>query len=446
MSLYFRMHFLFFMTNPMWKTMLVIVGLSLLFSTIMISNVIMAYSQSPTKRPTIHGVKIHAPGLGEKVSIAVNNLTITGRSVDNQSSDCQVFVIVNDVKPYQKALAIGLNGGDDFSQWKYALFPDYAKVKFGTNKITAKIDCKDPMDMLRYDTINIMGTKAYDLEQDDTSRRTEDISRVEKNASLDIGSLGAERSTQSHGLVNTIIKDKNLAPSHSKISSSRADSYNGEAQNIYSNKKMTISSRVKYLVILIPNEGHESTNQPKNQLPLINQPYVPQKAIIEKGTSIIWLNADVGHRHKISLNDSNSEKIFDSRFFKYNTTSNAIRLNETGTYQYWESDVSKEVPDFVMTGTITVYSQEQNNATTVSQNKDDIAGVFMVPARFLDKYRSEFEDRGFTIDSTYTYKDLRGGQKGTGPEQTLIVWKAHNVPLKKVIRDLEELTPTLPYS
>jgi len=412
----------------------------------MISNVIMAYSQSPTKRPTIHGVKIHAPGLGEKVSIAVNNLTITGRSVDNQSSDCQVFVIVNDVKPYQKALAIGLNGGDDFSQWKYALFPDYAKVKFGTNKITAKIDCKDPMDMLRYDTINIMGTKAYDLEQDDTSRRTEDISRVDKNASLDIGSLGAERSTQSHGLVNTIIKDKNLAPSHSKISSSRADSYNGEAQNIYSSKKMTISSRVKYLVILIPNEGHESTNQPKNQLPLINQPYVPQKAIIEKGTSIIWLNADVGHRHKISLNDSNSEKIFDSRFFKYNTTSNAIRLNETGTYQYWESDVSKEVPDFVMTGTITVYSQEQNNATTVSQNKDDIAGVFMVPARFLDKYRSEFEDRGFTIDSTYTYKDLRGGQKGTGPEQTLIVWKAHKVPLKKVIRDLEELTPTLPYS
>lgn len=99
-----------------------------------------------------------------------------------------------------------------------------------------------------------------------------------------------------------------------------------------------------------------------------------------------------------------------------------------------------------MTGTITVYSQEQHNATTVSQNKDDIAGAFMVPARFLDKYRSEFEDRGFTIDSTYTYKDLRGGQKGTGPEQTLIVWKAHNVPLKKVIRDLEELTPTLPYS
>jgi hypothetical protein len=70
----------------------------------------------------------------------------------------------------------------------------------------------------------------------------------------------------------------------------------------------------------------------------------------------------------------------------------------------------------------------------------------MVPAKFLDKYRSEFENNGFTIDSTYTYKDLRGGQRGTGSEQTLVVWKAHNVPLKIVISDLQELTSSLPYS
>jgi hypothetical protein len=158
------------------------------------------------------------------------------------------------------------------------------------------------------------------------------------------------------------------------------------------------------------------------------------------------LNADVGNRHKISLNDSNSEKIFESGFFKYNTASNPIRLNETGTYQYWESNVSKEVPDFVMKGTITVASQGQHNTTTVSQNNEDIAGTIKVPARLLDKYRSQFEDNGFTIGSTYTYKDLRGGQKGTGPEQTLIVMKAHNVPLKMVISVLEELTPTLPYN
>lgn len=70
----------------------------------------------------------------------------------------------------------------------------------------------------------------------------------------------------------------------------------------------------------------------------------------------------------------------------------------------------------------------------------------MVPARFLDKYRAQFQDKEFTIDSTYTYKDLRGCQKGTGPEQTLIVWKTHDIPLKEVISYLEELTPTLPYT
>ena len=48
-----------------------------------------------------------------------------------------------------------------------------------------------------------------------------------------------------------------------------------------------------------------------------------------------------------------------------------------------------------------------------------IISAFMVTARLLDKYRSECENNGFTIDSTCTYKDLRGGQKGTGPEQTL---------------------------
>jgi hypothetical protein len=412
----------------------------------MILNAHMAHSQSSANRPTIHGVKIHSPRPGDKVSIEIDNFTITGKSIDNQSSNCQVLVIVNDVKPYQKASAIGSSGGDDFSQWKYSFSPDYSKLKVGTNKITAKIDCKNSLNALRYNTINIIGTRTYDSEQDEASPKTEDISRAESNGSLEANNLEVNRSAEPQDQANTIINDKDLAPYHSNMLSSRADFSTTHAQNIYSDKNMTISLGVKYLVILIPNEGHESTNQPKNQLPLINQPYVPQNAIVDKSMSIIWLNADVGHRHKISLNDSNSEKIFESGFFKYNTASNPIRLNETGTYQYWESNVSKEVPDFVMKGTITVASQGQHNTTTVSQNNEDIAGTFMVPARLLDKYRSQFEDNGFTIGSTYTYKDLRGGQKGTGPEQTLIVWKAHNVPLKKVISVLEELTPTLPYN
>ncbi|HEY7227342.1 MAG TPA: hypothetical protein VH481_04390 [Nitrososphaeraceae archaeon] len=434
------------MTNPIWNVIMVIVGLTLLFSTFLISNDNIAHSQPSSKKPTIHGVLIQNPGVDDKVSTENNNFTITGRSVDNQSSGCQILVIINDVKPYQKASAIGIHGSDDFSQWKYDLSPDYTKLKIGKNKITAKIDCKNPPDLLRYDTINIMGTKPFNLKEVETNPNTGDISVLQNNDSLKAGNLLMKRPIKSQDLENTTINDNKLAQSDFNTSTSRVDRFTTDAQNIYSDKKMIIPSSVKYLIILIPNEGHESINQPKNQLPLINQPYVPQNVIIDKNTSIIWVNADVGHRHKITLNDSNSEKIFESKFIKYNTTSNSIKFNETGTYQYWESNVSKEAPDFIMKGSINVIHREQHNTTHGSQDMEDIVGTLMVPAKFLDKYRSEFENNGFTIDSTYTYKDLRGGQRGTGPEQTLVVWKAHNVPLKIVISDLQELTSSLPYS
>lgn len=74
-----------------------------------------------------------------------------------------------------------------------------------------------------------------------------------------------------------------------------------------------------------------------------------------------------------------------------------------------------------MSGTITVISNNQHNVTTdVLQKSDEIVGTYMIPARFLD---AQFQDKEFTINSIYTYKDLRGCQKGTSPEQTLIVWK-----------------------
>ena len=77
-----------------------------------------------------------------------------------------------------------------------------------------------------------------------------------------------------------------------------------------------------------------------------------------------------------------------------------------------------------MSGTITVISNNQHNVTTdVPQKSDEIVVTYMIPARFLDKYRAQFQDKEFTINSIYTYKELRACQKGTGPEQTLIVWK-----------------------
>jgi hypothetical protein len=45
--------------------------------------------------------------------------------------------------------------------------------------------------------------------------------------------------------------------------------------NIYQTQTIVLGKNVKNLVIVIPNEGHEDPNVPKD-LRVINQPYIPQ--------------------------------------------------------------------------------------------------------------------------------------------------------------------------
>jgi hypothetical protein len=67
----------------------------------------------------------------------------------NATSNCQVFVILDGIKPYQKA--VGLSG-TDYSNWKYTLSPAYpAAIKTGTNKITAKLICQaSPAELTKF--------------------------------------------------------------------------------------------------------------------------------------------------------------------------------------------------------------------------------------------------------------------------------------------------------
>ena len=90
---------------------------------------------------------------------------------------------------------------------------------------------------------------------------------------------------------------------------------NIDATSLYNDKTMILGNNVKNFVIVIPDEAHESLNQPKNQLPLTNQPYLPQHLVTNVGTAIVWFSADVGHKHMITLTDSNSKKVYESAFF-----------------------------------------------------------------------------------------------------------------------------------
>jgi plastocyanin len=210
-------------------------------------------------------------------------------------------------------------------------------------------------------------------------------------------------------------------------------------------------------VILIPNEAHESINQPRDQYPLANQPYLPQNAIVNAGTAATWFNGDVDHEHTITVVQGNSipstetniltaAPIYESDKFEYNTAISSSVFNDTGAYTYFEKDMSEDDPGFVMNGTITVINQPASLTSSSASGTVDTVGVLMVPYQDIQTYTSDLNDRGFAIDSTHNFKDLRGGQSGTGDEQTLIVWTTSGMSLSDVVTNLQEFALELPYS
>jgi plastocyanin len=235
------------------------------------------------------------------------------------------------------------------------------------------------------------------------------------------------------------------------------------AADLYKNKSLVLSPNIRHFVVLIPNEAHESLNQPKNQYPLVNQAYLPQNIIVNPGIMVIWFNGDVDHDHKVSLtNDRNPDSVlFDSDTFAFNEASRPIVLNDTGTYNYYEVNVNENDEDFVMRGNITVISEGSSdgsspttvsyggnsaNSTGTALNNGDTAGVLMVPTQDIGNYVQDLKSKGFAVDSTYNFKDLRGGQKGTGDEQALLVWSTSGMDPTDVISALRDITPRLPYS
>jgi hypothetical protein len=65
-------------------------------------------------------------------------LLISGHSSDNIAKNCSVSVIVNNVRPYQNAIAKGSGGINDFSQWEFSLRNDYSQLIEERSNLYAK--------------------------------------------------------------------------------------------------------------------------------------------------------------------------------------------------------------------------------------------------------------------------------------------------------------------
>ena len=125
-------------------------------STSQISNTT-ASGATNTTSFVAHGVRITSPVKGQQVPVGI--LTVTGVSKDNATTDCQVFVIVNGIKPYQNASATGSGGNKDYSKWSFTLSPKYTLIKEGENRIATKFSCEPNPAIASFYSVNVTGTR-----------------------------------------------------------------------------------------------------------------------------------------------------------------------------------------------------------------------------------------------------------------------------------------------
>jgi hypothetical protein len=88
--------------------------------------------------PPIMGIKITSPVANQ---VPVGELTISGISTDNATTNCTVYTDWNNTKPFQKAVATGLGGVDDYSKWNFTYTDKYHLITNGTNNLTSKLSC-----------------------------------------------------------------------------------------------------------------------------------------------------------------------------------------------------------------------------------------------------------------------------------------------------------------
>ncbi|MGB8933629.1 MAG: hypothetical protein WCC17_00820 [Candidatus Nitrosopolaris sp.] len=112
--------------------------------------------------PTTHlpAVKITSPQKSQQIRVG-SNILVSGISSPPPGvshTGCTVSVLLNGVKPYQKTVATGPGGINDYSIWHYNITPKYALIKHGQNKITAKISCiASPSNLTKFTSVNMTG-------------------------------------------------------------------------------------------------------------------------------------------------------------------------------------------------------------------------------------------------------------------------------------------------
>ncbi len=123
----------------------------IIFVSVTVTNTV-AYAQLQN----ILGLKITSHEQGQEVP--VGELTISGTSTDNATSDCIVYADVNNIKPFQKATATGPGGTNDYSTWTFTYTDKYNLITNGTNELTSKLSCvSSPTNLTKWNSVIVVG-------------------------------------------------------------------------------------------------------------------------------------------------------------------------------------------------------------------------------------------------------------------------------------------------
>jgi len=190
--------------NLLIKSLIPIVSLAVftfLFSIFVLVPNEQVYSQNSSVIPPpmqLESVKILNLTPFQTVDLK-DELLVSGESSDTANKDCSVYVIVNGVQPYQKALASGPGGSTDFSQWKFTLHEQYTHLNQGNNKITAKLLCDTSPTRWYSVTVTALSSNASDsvLPQGSTSETVlpEESTNQQSNASDSVLPQGSTSET-----------------------------------------------------------------------------------------------------------------------------------------------------------------------------------------------------------------------------------------------------------
>jgi hypothetical protein len=168
--------------NPKFLTLVIAPSLALLILNVTIGSNAGIFAQTMSSAPT---VKITHPTPDQQTSTNNGTLRISGISSDNSTSNCEVSIIANNVKPYQRTVP---NKDDDYSSWSFTLNSSYTPIKEGPNKLTSKISCLAiPANATKWYSVNFTGVFKDITTSDNQSQEvSNNTNMIANNTQMDI--------------------------------------------------------------------------------------------------------------------------------------------------------------------------------------------------------------------------------------------------------------------